>query len=81
MITLSLRDIDFILETLSLPTHLQRELELLKNETVMRVSEDVADQLRDLCSDRLDTHGFDASYKLTGEGKKLEELIDKLFIG
>jgi hypothetical protein len=81
MITLSLQEIQFMLMTLSLPTHLKSELARLRYEGNKSISDDMADELRDLCTERLDTHGFDASYAPTEEGKTLEALIDKLFLG
>ena len=32
-----------------------------------------------MCVERLQRHGFDKNYKLTKEGKVLEDLIDKLY--
>lgn len=81
MIVLPLQDIEFMLATLPLPSHLKSELERLRHEVDRAVSDDVADELRDLCTERLDTHGFDINYMPTKEGERLEELIDKLFIG
>lgn len=81
MITLSLQEIQFILMTLPLPTHLKDELARLRYESNKSISDDMADELRDLCTERLDAHGFDASYAPTEEGKILEALIDKLFVG
>lgn len=81
MITLSPQEIQFMLRVLPLPTHIKSELERLIHESNKSISDDMADELRDLCTERLDTHGFDASYAPTEEGKILEALIDKLFVG
>ena len=81
MIALSLQDIRFMLENLTLPEALRKQLNGLISNNDKLISNDVADQLRDLCTDRLDTHGFDIDYHPTEEGKKLEALIDKLYIG
>jgi hypothetical protein len=67
--------------TLPLPPHLKSELERLRHEINKTASDEVAEELRDLCTDRLDTHGFDVNYRPTKEGEMLEALIDKLFIG
>ena len=81
MITLTLADIHFILTTLILSEAHRDLLEKLASEDTKSISDDVADELRELCTDRLDTHGFDANYEPTEEGQKLEELIDKLYTG
>jgi len=45
------------------------------------MSEDEADEIRDLCGEQLQIIGFNQDYELTCEGKILESLIDKLFVG
>lgn len=45
------------------------------------IDDDIADELRDMCTDCLDEIGFDENYDLTNDGERLEKLIDKLFIG
>jgi hypothetical protein len=47
----------------------------------LKISEDQADEIRDLCGEELQLVGFDEKYDLTSEGKILESLIDKFFIG
>ena len=47
----------------------------------LKISEDQADEIRDLCGEQLQIVGFDEKYELTQEGKVLESLIDKFFIG
>lgn len=81
MIKLSLHEIDFMLKTLSLPEELRNMLRELISGASKVITEDEADVLRDLCTDRLDTHGFDSDYNRTKEGEKLDALIDKLFVG
>ena len=69
-----------ILEKLQLPDGLRaRVTAALHAEAALTLDE--ADALRDLCGERLQTHGFGASYELTEEGVALEELIDALFNG
>ncbi|VHO02692.1 hypothetical protein [Candidatus Rhabdochlamydia sp. T3358] len=46
----------------------------------LKVSEDQADEIRDLCGEQLQLVGFNEKYELTSEGKILEPLIDKFFI-
>ncbi len=81
MIMLNLQDIHFMLEKLSLSENLLELLNELISDNDKSISDDIADELRDLCTDRLDAHGFDVDYNPTEEGKKLEVLIDKLYIG
>lgn len=44
------------------------------------ISEEQADEIRDLCGERLQIAGFDEKYELTQEGKILESLVDKFFV-
>lgn len=81
MIALILQDIHFMLENLLLPKNLRELLNELISDNEKLIFYDVTDELRDLCKDRLDTHGFDVDYNPTEEGKKLEALIDKLYTG
>ncbi len=46
---------------------------------MLTVSEEQADEIRDLCGERLQIAGFDKDYALTQEGEILEDLIDKFF--
>lgn len=46
----------------------------------IELSHEDADNIRDLCSEMLDMHGFDEKYKLTPDGKILEELIDLFYV-
>ena len=48
---------------------------------LLKISENQADEIRDLCVEHLQIVGFDEKYELTLEGKILESLIDKFFIG
>ena len=47
----------------------------------LKISEDQADEIRDLCGEQLQIAGFDEKYELTPEGKILESLVDKFFVG
>jgi len=80
MINLSHNDTQFLKRVLMLPREFKELFESVSIQGIS-LSEDQADELRDLCGDRLQTHGFDEKYQPTEEGKILEELIDKLFIG
>ena len=48
---------------------------------VLEITSEKADELREFLGDRLQIAGFDENYELTAEGKILESLIDKCFIG
>lgn len=50
-----------------------------ENGCLINISEEQADEIRDLCGERLQVAGFDKNYKLTPEGELLEVLIDKFF--
>ena len=79
MITLNLSDIRFM-QTVLLLSESQRKLfDKLASKKQKLISDDVSNELSDLCAERLSTHGVDAYYSPTEEGRKLEELIDKLY--
>ena len=80
MIPISREEVAFLLGVLELPESVRKTLEKAK-EKGCNLSEDDADTLRDLCGERLQTHGFEADYKANAEGAKLESLIDRLFVG
>lgn len=79
MIYLSRNEIAFILNKVTLTYDLQQVLSA--NKGGCEISDDQADELRDCCIECLDEIGFDDNYELTLDGKKLDELVDKLFIG
>lgn len=80
MIRLSFAEIDFLLRVLSLPPHLVQRLSRAK-DMGGHIEDDDADALRDLCGERLQTHGFGPGYAPTEEGEQLEKMIDRLFVG
>jgi agmatine/peptidylarginine deiminase len=47
----------------------------------LELNDEELDTLRDLVGEQLQILGFDESYDLTEEGKILESLVDKFFIG
>lgn len=69
-----------MLEVLNLPDDLRRRLEEARSGGTTLTLEDL-DVLRDLCGERLQTHGFKSDYEPTEEGRRLERLIDELFTG
>ena len=48
---------------------------------ILKIPEDQADAIRDLCGEQLQIAGFNETYEFTPEGQILESLIDKFFIG
>ncbi len=74
------QDIDFMMGTLPLPDGLGQRLRLVRAGRAELAADD-ADLLRDLCGERLQTHGFGPDYEPTEEGRRLERLIDALHVG
>ncbi len=50
-----------------------------REQVVVKVTEDTADEIRSLCEDQLNIAGFNIDYTLNSEGKILNSLLDKLF--
>lgn len=48
--------------------------------TIIEISRDIADDIREFISDQLQINGFDNNYELTQEGKIQEKLIDLFYI-
>lgn len=53
---------------------------LVKNKWEISISEETSDDIRDLCSEKLQKIGFDENYNLTEQGKVLEAMIDAFFV-
>lgn len=80
MITLSKTEVLFMLTMLQLTPELHQVLEAIADRGG-DIDDDIADELRDICTDCLDEIGFDEDYEPMKNGEKLEGLIDKLFVG
>ena len=80
MIRVADQDIDFMLKALPLPDGLSERLRLVRAGRGELTADD-ADRLRDLCGERLQTHGFGPDYEPPEEGRRLEPLIDRLYVG
>lgn len=83
LIKLNADEYSYLCQATFLPSHIRKALLLAKKEIsdfILEISEDHADETRDLCQNQLQLFGFDAQYELTKEGQILENLIDKLFI-
>lgn len=79
MITLNLSDIRFMQTVLSLSESHRELFNKLASKKDKLISSEVSEELSDLCTERLSTHGFDDYQSPTDEGRMLEELIDKLY--
>lgn len=51
-----------------------------KGKYLIDIDSVLADEIRDLCSERLQISGFDEDYNLNDEGKILENLIDIFYV-
>jgi len=80
MIYLKPEDIEYLLEKIELSVELRSALEALSG-VGGKVSTNQADELRDLCNDRVDLCGYDENYTLNDDGKILDALVDKLYVG
>ncbi|MBW4491379.1 MAG: hypothetical protein KME12_26825 [Trichocoleus desertorum ATA4-8-CV12] len=82
-ITLTEEEKRYCLESGFLPTNYTSIISSATYEDtsyVVSISEEDADEIRDLFSEQLQIVGFDESYSPTVEGRMLETLIDKFFI-
>jgi len=84
-IYLSRRQVEYLRQASFLPAELAQIVEAVKSEghevRVICVSCEVAEEFRSAFTDRLAKVGFDADYEPTDEGRILEELIDRFFLG
>ena len=81
MITLNLSDISFMMTVLPLSEGHRELFNKLVSKNKKLIPDKVSDELSGLCDERLATHGFDAYHSPTMEGRKLEELLGKLYTG
>lgn len=77
MTGLNAEEVRLVLEAVGLPPALRPRFSAA-TETGLELGGDEADLVLELVSDRLMTHGFDAAYRPTDEGRALERLIDRL---
>ncbi len=47
---------------------------------VIKIDEDIADEIRDWASEELQTKGFNIDYRLTSEGEILQGIIDAFYV-
>lgn len=67
---------------LSLPDHLKGVCKNLniKSDFPLDITEDSLDEIRDWAGVKLQSVGFDQDFKLTEEGRILEDLIDLFYM-
>lgn len=84
-IRLSKRHVEYLRQASFLPKSLAQILEAVESEGaevgVIRVSQEVAEEFRSVFTDQMAKVGFGADYEPTCEGRILEELIDRFFLG
>jgi hypothetical protein len=51
------------------------------NQPVLEITDETADEYRNLLQDEFEVRGMDERYEPTERGRILESLIDKLFTG
>lgn len=77
-------ELDYLLLEQLLPHSLRMKLASTdKSKSVnyaLEISENEADEIRNLCGEQLQVKGFDENYVPTKEGRLLESLIDKFFV-
>ncbi len=78
MVTLNMSDIHLMKTVLSLSESHRKLFDKLASKKEKVIPDEVSDELNVLCAERLTTHGYDAYYSPTMEGRMLEKLIDKL---
>ena len=81
MITLNLSEIRFMQAVLPLSEGHRELFNKLASKNKKLLPDEISSELSDLCEERLATHGFDDYHSPTKEGRKLGELMDKLYAG
>jgi len=85
LIQLSSSEVEYLREASFLPPHLAeivRSAQLASDGSFsLHVSREVAEGFRSALTDQLAKTGFDVDYEVTGEGRMLEELIDRFYVG
>ena len=79
MTTLKQSDIFFMRAVLPLTETHRELLNALVSKEEKLIPDEVSHELSNLCGSRLFTHGFDDYNSPTVEGRKLKELLDKLY--
>jgi len=84
-IKLTNSEYDYLLKSAFLSNYLKDKLQKSaypsNNETYLELGEEIIDFIRDECGEHLQIIGFDKDYNITKEGKLLESLVDKFYLG
>ena len=70
--------IEFVLRTVPMPLALRESL--APSAVSGFLSDQDAEHLGTICSERFNTHGFNANLELNGEGRILDDLIHELLL-
>jgi hypothetical protein len=85
LIQLSRSEVEYLRQASFLPLHLAeivRSGVCASDESLsLHVSREVAEGFRSALTDRLAKAGFGVDYELTDEGRLLEDLIDRFYVG
>lgn len=83
-VTLSTRERRFLLSSVPISDRQSNALRLAKRkwwQWIIDIDDDDAEEIRELCEDKMQEIGFDRNYWPTRTGRILESLIDKFFTG
>ena len=83
-IALNKNEYAYLCQASFLPSRLRDALSFIeksKDTYSLTISEDQANEIRDLCGEQVQIAGFDEKYEPTQEGGILEDLIDRFFPG
>lgn len=75
---------EYLCQATFIPNQFRKELYKAENQNtlfLLKMSDSLASEIRDLCGVQLQRVGFDVNYDPTPEGVILEDLIDRFFIG
>jgi hypothetical protein len=84
LIQLSSREMEYLRQASFLPPYLA---EIIRSQSAsegslsLQVSREVAEGFRSAFTDQLARGGFGVDYEPTSEGRMLEELIDRFYVG
>ena len=82
MTTLNLSDIFFMRAVLPLSEAHRQLLGTLMSKNKRSIPDEILHELTSLCRNQLATHSkFNGYNRLTAEGRKLEEILNKLYMG
>lgn len=80
MIKFNRKEIELLLDMEKIPTSIKKVLREFSEMQRIELTNEQADDLRDICTSRYDYIGLDENYEQTTEGLILTSIIDKLLI-